>query len=197
VRRRTITGLCGAAALVVSGCGGGERQDKNEPSGSYKVDVVSATFPAKQRLAKQEEMVVEVRNADTKTIPNVAVTVDPGFSKRSERTDLADPNRPVWIIDDGPKGGITAYTNTWALGSLAPGKSARFVWKVTAIKAGTHEVHFRVAAGLNGKAKATGSSGDTPEGSFTVNVSGKPSQATVDPETGEVIRSDDSGDGAE
>jgi hypothetical protein len=197
VRRRTITGLCGAAALVVSGCGGGERQDKNEPSGSYKVDVVSATFPAKQRLAKQEEMVVEVRNADTKTIPNVAVTVDPGFSKRSERTDLADPNRPVWIIDDGPKGGITAYTNTWALGSLAPGKSARFVWKVTAIKAGTHEVHFRVAAGLNGKAKAEASSGDAPEGSFTVNVSGKPSQATVDPETGEVIRSDDSGDGAE
>src|SRR5687767_13694449 len=72
VRRRTITGFCGASALAIAGCGGGERQDKNEPEGSFKVDVVSATFPAKQRLAKQEEMVVEVRNADSKTIPNVA-----------------------------------------------------------------------------------------------------------------------------
>ena len=190
MRRRTITGLFGVAALAIAGCGGGERQDKNEPSGNYKVDVVSATFPAKQRLAKQEEMVVEVRNADNKTIPNVAVTVDPGFSVRSERQDLADPNRPVWIVDDGPKGGITAYTNTWALGPLKAGASARFVWKVTAVKPGTHEVHFRVAAGLNGKAKATASGGDVPEGSFTVNVTGKPSQARVDPDTGEVIRDD-------
>ena len=159
---------------------------------------MSATFPAKQRLAKQEEMVVEVRNADTKTIPNVAVTVAPGFSTRSERTDLADPNRPVWIVDDGPKGGITAYTDTWALGSLKPGASARFVWKVTAVKPGTHEVEFRVAAGLNGKAKATSSDGEVPKGIFKVNVSKKPSQARVDPETGEVIRSDGSGDtGAE
>src|SRR3954468_10806302 len=154
VSRRTITGLCAATAVAIAGCGGGERQDKNEPSGTYKVDVVSASFPAKQRLAKQEEMVVEVRNAGTKTVPNVAVTVDPGFTRRSERQDLADPTRPVWIVDTDPVGGITAYTNTWALGPLKPGRSARFVWKVTAVQPGTHEVHYRVAAGLNGKAKA-------------------------------------------
>src|SRR3954451_16763497 len=121
VRRRTITGLLGLAALAIAGCGGGDRQDKNEPSGTYKVDVVSATFPAKQRLAKQEEMVVEVRNTDSKTIPNVAVTGDPGLTYRSERTALADANRPVWIVDDGPKGGTIAYTNTSALGALKPG----------------------------------------------------------------------------
>src|SRR3954447_21374859 len=190
VRRRTITGLFGLAALAIAGCGGGDRQDKNEPSGTYKVDVVSATFPAKQRLAKQEEMVVEVRNTDTKTIPNVAVTVDPGFTRRSERQDLADPTRPVWIVDTDPVGGTTAYTNTRTLGPLKPGRSARCVWKVTAVQPGTHEVHYRVAAGLNGKAKAQASGADAPEGSFTVNVSSKPSQATVDPDTGEVIRSD-------
>src|SRR3954468_19837752 len=39
VRRRTITGLFGLAALAIAGCGGGDRQDKNEPSGTYKVDV--------------------------------------------------------------------------------------------------------------------------------------------------------------
>src|SRR3954447_4028029 len=182
VRRRTITGLC-AVAVVAAGCGGGTRQDADEPSGTFKVDVVSASFPSKQRLARQEQMVVEVRNADNRTIPNVAVTVDPGFSVRSERTDLADPNRPVWIIDDGPKGGTTAYTNTWAVGALKPGDTAKFVWKVTAVRSGTHEVHYRIAAGLNGKAKAAAAGGDPPEGSFTVNISGKPAQANVDPPT--------------
>jgi hypothetical protein len=189
VRRRTITGLC-TVAVAAAGCGGGTRQDANEPSGTFKVDVVSASFPTKQRLARQEQMVVEVRNADNRTIPNLAVTVDPGFSVRSERTDLADPNRPVWIIDDGPKGGTTAYTNTWALGALKPGATVKFVWKVTAVRSGTHEVHYRVAAGLNGKAKAAVASGDPPEGTFTVNISGKPAQATVDPDTGAVVRSD-------
>lgn len=187
MRRGTFTALC-AVAVLATGCGGGTRQDANEPSGTYNVDVVSATFPAQQHLARQEQMVVEVKNADTKTIPNVAVTIEPGFTTRSERQDLADPNRPVWIVDDGPVGGTTAYTNTWALGALKPGRSRTFTWKVTAVQPGTHEVHYRVAAGLNGKAKAQGSGGSAAEGNFTVNVSRKPAQSTVDPKTGEVIR---------
>jgi hypothetical protein len=183
----------GAVAVLAAGCGGGTRQDANEQSGTYNVDVVSATFPDKQHLARQEQMVVEVKNADTKTIPNVAVTIEPGFTTRSERQDLSDPNRPVWIVDDSPAGGITAYTNTWALGALKPGESRTFTWKVTAVRPGTHEVHYRVAAGLNGKAKAQGSGGSAAEGSFTVNISRKPAQSTVDPETGEVIRNGGSG----
>jgi hypothetical protein len=189
VRRRTITGLC-AVTVLASGCGGGDRQDKGEKSATYNVDVVTASFPAKQRLARQERMVVEVRNADTKTIPNVAVTVEPGFTTRSNRQDLADPNRPVWIVDDGPIGGGTAYTNTWALGALKAGETRKFVWKVTPVQSGSHEVRFRVAAGLNGKAKAQGQGGNAAEGSFDVTISPKPAQATVDPDTGEVIRDD-------
>ena len=189
MRRRTVTALC-AVAVLAAGCGGGERQDKNEPSGTFKVDVVSASFPTKQHLARQARMVVEVRNADNRTIPNVAVTVEPGFTARSNRQDLADPNRPIWIVDDGPLGGGTAYTNTWALGALKAGETRRFVWKVTPIRPGSHEVRFRVAAGLAGKARAQASGGGTAEGSFAVNISDKPSQATVDPETGKVIRDD-------
>jgi hypothetical protein len=171
VRRETAIALLVAPALV-AGCGGGDRQDTNE------------------HLARQEQMVVEVRNADTKTIPNVAVTVEPGFTVRSNREDLADPNRPVWIVDDGPIGGGTAYTNTWALGPLKAGQTKKFVWKVTPVRSGSHEVRFRVAAGLNGKAKAQAAGGKTAEGSFMVNITQKPSQATVDPDTGEVIRND-------
>lgn len=186
MRSRTATAALGIAAVLASACGGGTRQDAAEPSGTYNVDV-QAKFPAKQRLARQEQMVVAVRNADTKTIPNVAVTVD-SFAVRDNRADLADPNRPVWIVDDGPRGGVTAYTNTWALGALRPGESKTFVWRVTAVRPGRHEVHYRVAAGLNGKARAQ-SRGGAPEGSFTVDVSGRPARATVDPATGKVVRS--------
>lgn len=190
MRRRTATGLC-AVAVLFAGCGGGTRQDADEKAGNYKVEVVSATFPVKQRLARQEQFVVEVRNADTKTIPNVAVTINPGFSVRSTRQDLADPNRPVWIVDDGPIGGGTAYTSTWALGALKAGESKRFIWRVTPVRSGSHEVRYRIAAGLNGKAVAQTDAGEKAEGTFDVNISQKPSQATVDPETGEVLRNDD------
>ena len=56
---------------------------------------------------------------------------------------------------------MTAYSNTWALGRLAPGKTARFDWAVTAVQAGKHVVAWQVAAGLNGKAKAVLSDGST------------------------------------
>lgn len=190
MRRRTVTGLC-AVAVLVAGCGGGTRQDADEPSGTFDVEVLTAKFPAKQKLARQEQLVVEVRNADDKTIPNVAVTIDPGFAVRSNRTDLADPNRPVWIVDDGPFGGGTAYTSTWALGALKAGETRKFVWKVTPVRSGSHEVRYRVAAGLNGKAKAQLAGGEKAEGAFDVMITDKPSQATVDPETGKVLRNDD------
>jgi hypothetical protein len=180
----------GLAALTVAGCGGGERQDAAEPSGTFQVDVVSASFPTKQHLAQPERFVIAVRNTGDKAVPNVAVTVS-SFAARSEQTGLADSERAVWIIDDSPRGGQTAYTNTWALGRLAPGQTRRFVWRVTAVQAGTHTVKWQVAAGLNGKAKATLSGNRAPAGSVTVDVSDKPGQAHVDPATGKVVREDE------
>jgi hypothetical protein len=179
----------GLAALAVAGCGGGERQDAAEPSGTFEVDVVSATFPTKQHLAQRERFVIAVRNSGQKTVPNVAVTVS-SFAER-EQAGLADSQRAVWIIDDSPRGGQTAYTNTWALGRLAPGQTRRFVWRVTAVQSGTHTVKWQVAAGLNGKAKATLSGNRAPAGSVTVDVSDKPGQARVDPKTGKVVREGD------
>jgi hypothetical protein len=177
----------GMAALAVAGCGGGARQDAAEPSGTFQVDVVRASFPTKQHLAQPERFVIAVRNSGDKTVPNVAVTVS-SFAERSEQAGLADPERAVWIIDDSPRGGQTAYTNTWALGRLAPGQTRRFVWRVTAVQSGTHTVKWQVAAGLNGKAKATLSGNRAPAGSVTVDVSDKPAQARVDPKTGNVVR---------
>jgi hypothetical protein len=177
------------SALAVAGCGGNERQDASEPSGTFEVAVVRASFPTKQHLAQPERFVIAVRNTGDRAVPNVAVTVS-SFAERSEQAGLADPERAVWIIDSSPSGGQTAYTNTWALGRLAPGQTRRFVWRVTAVKAGTHTVKWQVAAGLNGKAKATLSGNRAPAGSVTVDVSDKPAQSHVDPETGKVVRDD-------
>jgi hypothetical protein len=189
-RRWLCAGAFALAVLTAAGCGGGERQDANEPSGTFRVDVVKATFPAKQRLADQAELRIEVRNAGRKRIPNVAVTVESdeadqtaaaaAFAEASEEQGLADSSRPVWILDAGPRGGVTAYTNTWALGAMKPGQTKTFVWKVTAVKPGVHAIKYKVAAGLNGKAKAVLAGGNQePTGAFTINVSGKPADARV------------------
>jgi hypothetical protein len=197
-RRALATGVGAVvAAGLIGGCGGsGERQDAHESAASYKVDVTRASFPARQRLAASSELRLTVRNADTRTIPDVVVTLsgnDPnvpgsGFATRSSNPELADPTKPLWIVDRGPRDGDTVYLGTWALGELAPGRSRTFTWNVTPVVGGMHTVRWRVAAGLNGKAQAQTADGDQATGSFRVSVSRTPAQAIVNPETGAVVR---------
>jgi hypothetical protein len=188
-----VTGVAALAATLVAGCGGGQRQDADEPSGTFKVDVVRASFPTHQRLASSAVMRVVVRNAGNDTIPNVAVSVTddakggPGFSTRTDQVGQADPTRALWIVDKGPAGGDTAYVSTWALGPLPAGKTRVFTWRVTPTVAGSHTLRYRVAAGLNGKARAQSAGGGDPSGTFKVNVTERPRQATVDPATGDVV----------
>jgi hypothetical protein len=190
-----------AVALALSACGGQARQDANEPSGNFTVSVPVAKFPASQRLAQHTHLVISVRNAGPHTIPNVAVTItNPRYGTAAQALGqlisstsqpLASGSRPVWIIDrppgpctyscqnGGPGGAVTAYSNTWALGSLKPGGTATFDWAVTAMKPGTYHVQYRVAAGLNGKAKAVLAGGRPPMGTFTVHVTSAPQQSYV------------------
>jgi hypothetical protein len=171
--------------LAVAGCGGGERQDENEPEGSFPVEVVRATFPEQQKLAKSSNMIVTVRNAGRETIPNIAVTVN-GFDKRKNDPDLADPSRPVFAVngvqveiagfpeakDASPRGCDTAFVNTWACGPLRPNQQKTFRWSVTAVQAGDFKIDWRVAAGLDGKAKAVqAGGGPAPRGQFSGSVS--------------------------
>lgn len=192
--RGRIAFLLSAAALTgLVGCGGGERQDENEPEGDYKVEVVEASFPSEQKLAKRSKLVVVVRNADTKKIPNVAVTMD-GLDIRKEDPELADQRRPQFVVNGKFKkfgniedaqaltpGGVEnpTYVNTWALGPLEPGESKRFEWDVTAVVAGPYELSYKVAAGLDGKARAVDENGDTPQGVFTGTVSDEAPQTKI------------------
>lgn len=188
------------AAGLLAGCGGGDRQDAHEPSGTFKVKVLTASFPQKQRLATSATMRVVVRNDSGKTIPDVAVTVTSdddakggaGFATRSSSPDLADSTRQLWIVDQGPHGGDTAYVSTWALGPLPAGRTKAFEWHVTPVVAGTHTLRWHVAAGLNGKAVARTAAGQDAAGTFHVSVSSKPPAVTVDPKTGDVVNAGES-----
>jgi hypothetical protein len=183
-----------AVLLAVAGCGG-SRQDANEPSGQFRVDVTRASFPAQQSIAQSSQLRIAVHNSDRRAVPNVAVTVQTkpvnaggapiAFGESASDTRLADTAKPVWIVDAGPKGGDTAATNTWALGTMSPGETKTFTWKVTAVKAGTYTVSYRVAPGLNGKARA--SRGSRAVGSFQVTIADKPVPAHV-ADNGKVVR---------
>ncbi len=198
-----LPSVCFASAgLLLGGCGGGSAQDAHEAKGDFTVALVRSSFPARQAIARDEKMVLTVRNTGAHTVPNVAISVD-SFAYTDTFSRLASNKRPVWIIDEGPGahpqrpvagesvnnpgGGSTAFVNTWALGALAPGHSKSFIWRVTPVKAGTHTVSFTVAAGLNGKARAQLSSGRPVSGRITVTVAPKPPVTHVDPVTGKVV----------
>ncbi|MGI8715561.1 MAG: hypothetical protein ACR2NR_20750 [Solirubrobacteraceae bacterium] len=196
-----------AATLAVTACGSGANQAVHEPRGRFPVAVRTASFPSAQKLSEHTHLVIAVRNSGHQTIPDVAVTIcnvtcsfpapkgegtsAQAFASTIDQPYVADPSRPIWIVDRGPgpcgyscrNGGqgaaVTAYSNTWALGRLKPGQTARFDWAVTSVQAGRHVVAWEVAAGLNGKARAVLGNGSRPHGTFAVHVDTAPEQSYV------------------
>jgi hypothetical protein len=188
--RRAVAIAVVSSGLLVAGCGGGgARQDADEPSGNFKVQVIEAKFPDKQSLAKRSTMMITVKNVDTRTIPNVAVTVKSFDQTKSDPT-LADPRRPQFIVNTGPSGGDTAYVGTAALGALRPGQTKTFKWDVTAVVAGRYSLKYAVAAGLDGKARAVLAGGGAPTGEFTGTITNKAPKAKVADDGTTVVKSD-------
>src|SRR6185436_2335552 len=120
-----------ACLIAVTGCGGAERQDENEPEGNFAVEGMDASFPDQQQLAQSTTLSIMVRNAGDETVPNIAVTVA-GLDYRATQPAVANPERPQFAInalpreiggfpeakDAAPDGCDTAYVNTWACGPL-------------------------------------------------------------------------------
>ena len=188
--------FCAVVLAAATGGCGGSRQDADEPEGEFTLQIVNASFPARQTTAQHATMRITVRNTDDRDLPNLAVTVEtePGedgaapsaFGQAGADTRLADPNQPIWIVDREPKGGESAYTNTWAMGRMFPGETKEVEWRLTAVRPGTYTINYRIAPGLNGKAVAA--KGQHVTGSFEVTISDEPVPARVN-DKGQVVRS--------
>jgi hypothetical protein len=198
--------------LGLAACGGGQRQDANEPSGNFAVKVSKASFPAKQVLANNENLRLAIENAGQKTIPNLAVTIHTGkikagltatgsgqgsFNIRLDNPNLANPNRPVWVLEnDFPKllapgasvkdlhaaptaGAEAAQTDTFQFGQVKPGQIKDIFWRLAPVRAGTYPVHYDVEAGLQGNAKAVTPSGGKVRGDFVVTIASKVPETCV------------------
>lgn len=200
-RRLAAFALLGAFVPLLAACGGGKRLDAGEPSGTFEMRVVRASFPTVQSVARITPLELVVRNVGTRAVPNVAVTLD-SLLYTEHFPELAANKRPVWVVERGPGaiasppvesqeisppgGGQTAYVNTWALGPLAPGSARTFRWLLAPVKPGPHVVHYIVAAGLAGKAKASTSSGAPLAGSLPARILPAPPPTHVNPSTGKV-----------
>lgn len=180
-----------SAGLMLTGCGG-TSQDAHEPSGTFAVRIAKASFPTSQLLAQPSTLSIAVTNAGSHDIPNVGVTIGGprggnDFTVTSKQPGLADPSRPIWVVDTGPSNGTTAYRNTWTLGKLKPNETKTFTWRLTALRSGLHTIDYRVNAGLNGKSKAELPNGRAPTGSIAVNIVQTAPRSCVD-DAGNVVR---------
>jgi hypothetical protein len=178
-----------AVAALLAACGGGSSSDADEPSGSYDVRMTEASFPALQRLGQTSLMRLGVRNTGEKALPALIVTVSIAgkegqtsslpFGIRDPQPELAQPDRPVWVLAAGyprlfgspdPGGASTSSPKTFSFGPLKPGATTDAVWKLSAVRAGKFTVLYRINAGLSGSAKAE-TNGVAAGGSFVATVS--------------------------
>jgi hypothetical protein len=172
---RTATGFALLATAAGATACGGERAEVTDASDGRPFAVsAKATFARSQRLANVEELRITVKNEDSRALPDVAVVLK-GLDRRIPVTDngagrVADPRRPVWVVDAPPAGGTTAYVGTSALGRLAPGATKTFTWQLTPTVAGKHRLTWRIAAALDQDGPVKAASGSRTRGSFAVDV---------------------------
>jgi hypothetical protein len=205
--RRSISGaLVAALALSLGACGGGSSSDANQEAGKFPVEVTSAEFPTSQQLGQTSLMRLGIHNAGRKALPaltvNVSIAGKQGqastlpFAIRDPQPELAQPDRPVWVLaaryprfagSSKPAGAETSNQKTFDFGPLKAGASADVVWKLSAVKTGHYVLTYSVDAGLGGQSKAQTAGGATPGGSFSVRIGSKPYGTEV-LDNGEVVR---------
>ena len=78
------------------------RQDANEPSGDFPVEVDRPKFPTDQRLAETSDLLLGVKNTGDEQLPDLAVTIYTGDEK-AERL-LHGPLRPARPRQPQPPG---------------------------------------------------------------------------------------------
>lgn len=193
------------AALLGACGGGGNSSSFEEASGSFDVKVTEASFPSLQRLGQTSLLQLGVRNTGDRTVPNLTVSFtikgqegedsSLPFGVSDPQTELAQPDRPVWVLSatyprlldsSDPGGASTSSPKTFAFGPLKPGETTSAAWKLNAVRAGKYILLYDVGAGIGGEAKAQTEGGVTPGGSFTTEISDRLPETEVT-DSGEIV----------
>jgi hypothetical protein len=167
--------------------------------------MTDANFPTEQHLGQTYLLNLGVRNTGDKTIPaltvNVSIKGKEGegstlpFGIRDPQPELAQPDRPVWVLaahypkfagDTANGGAETSNQKTFDFGPLKKGATVNTVWKLSAVKAGDYTLVYSVEAGLTGATKAQTGGGAAPGGSFSVKISSAERNTEVN-DRGEVV----------
>lgn len=194
-----------AAAALIGGCGGSDSSADDEPTGTFQVRVTEASFPTAQKLGQTTLLKLGVRNTGKRTVPALAVTftiagregVDSSlpFGVHDPQPELAQPDRPVWVLAQtyprlhgysDPGGASTSSRKTFTFGELKPGATTKAVWKLSAVRSGKYTLLYSVDAGLSGKTKAKTDNGVRPGGSFETEISERLPETEVN-DGGEIV----------
>jgi hypothetical protein len=192
-------------AVIFSACGGGSSSADDEPEGNFQIKVTEASFPTAQKLGQTTLLKLGIRNTGKRPVPglNVSFTIagkqgvnsSLPFGVRDPQPELAQPERPVWVLaqtyprlhgSTDPGGASTSSAKTFAFGELKPGATTTAVWKLSAVRSGKYTLLYSINAGLSGKAKAKTDNGVRPGGSFTTEISERLPETEVT-DNGEIV----------
>jgi hypothetical protein len=206
-RRRAIAigSAALAAAALLAGCGDSGSSSDDEPTGTFHVKVTEASFPTAQKLGQTTLLKLGIRNTGKRVVPAMTVSFTIAgkqgvnsslpFAVRDPQPELAQPERPVWVLAQTyprlhgastPGGASTSSPKTFAFGELKPGATTTAVWKLSAVRSGKYTLLYSIDAGLSGKAKAKTDNGVRPGGSFTTEISERLPETEVT-DSGEVV----------
>jgi hypothetical protein len=200
-----VAGVLGVVLVLFLAACGGSSSDTDEPAGTYRVEITGAEFPTRQELGQTSLLRLGVRNTGRKAIPALTVSFtvagkegrasDLPFGIHDPQPDLAQPDRPVWVLAEHypkfagssePGGTEGADPKTFDFGPLKAGATANVVWKLSAVKSGRYALLYSIDAGLSAGAKAETAGGTAPGGSFAVRIVSRTPDKVVTG-TGEVV----------
>lgn len=195
-----------AVAALLAACGGdGDSAEGEEPTGNFPVEVTEARFPTVQELGQTSLLRLAVRNTGERTVPGLSVTFTIAgrrgvtsslpFTVNDPQPELAQPDRPVWVLAETyprlqgssePGGASTSNRKTFDFGEVEPGETVRAVWKLSAVRAGKFTLLYTIDAGPSGAAKAETNGGVIPGGSFVTEITERLPETEVT-DSGEIV----------
>ncbi len=194
-----------AVAALLGACGGSGSASDDEPTGTFHVKVIEASFPSRQALGQTSLLTLGIRNTGKRTVPGLTVSFTIAGKRGGESSlpfgvgerqpELAAPERPVWVLaqtyprlhgSSDPGGASTSNRKTFDFGELKPGQTTKAVWKLSAVRAGRYTLLYSIDAGLSGKARAKTIGGVTPGGSFQTEITEELPETEVT-DSGEIV----------